>query len=55
MKILIAEDDSVSRRLLEATLVEWGYDVEVAREGKEAWARLQSARLKSTRDRSSRF
>lgn len=43
MRVLIAEDEPVSRRLLEATLAKWGYDVEVAREGKEAWARLQSA------------
>ena len=27
MKILIAEDDAVSRRVLEATLVKWGFEV----------------------------
>ena len=37
MKILIAEDDPVSRRLLEAFLGKWGYDVVVACDGKEAW------------------
>lgn len=37
MNILIAEDDSVSRRILEQTLVAWGYDVIVTRDGNEAW------------------
>jgi two-component system chemotaxis response regulator CheY len=37
MKILIAEDDPVSRRVLEATLIKWGYDVAVASDGVEAW------------------
>jgi diguanylate cyclase (GGDEF)-like protein len=36
VKILIAEDDAVSRRILEAKLVKWGYDVIVARDGHEA-------------------
>ena len=37
MKILIAEDDPVSRRLLEAFLNKWGYDVVVTCDGNEAW------------------
>jgi two-component system cell cycle response regulator len=37
MKILIVEDDPVSRRVLEATMLEWGYDVEVAQDGVAAW------------------
>ena len=41
MKVLIAEDDSISRRMLEAFLVKWGYEVMVATEGEEAWAILQ--------------
>lgn len=41
MKILIAEDDVVSRRLLEATLVRWGYQVTVTHNGVEAWTVLQ--------------
>lgn len=36
MKILIAEDDVVSRHLLESFLLKWGYDVVVARDGAEA-------------------
>jgi diguanylate cyclase (GGDEF)-like protein len=41
MKVLIAEDDSISRRMLEAFLVKWGYEVLVATEGEEAWGVLQ--------------
>lgn len=41
MKILIAEDDLVSRRVLEATLVKWGYDVVTCSDGAEAWQALQ--------------
>ncbi|MFQ5586428.1 MAG: diguanylate cyclase [Thermodesulfobacteriota bacterium] len=41
MKILIAEDDPVSRRLLESRLSAWGYEVVVARDGAEAWRVLQ--------------
>ena len=41
MKILIAEDDAVSRRVLEATLAKFGYDVVVAADGAEAWAALE--------------
>jgi len=43
VKILIAEDDSVSRRLLEAALVKWGHEVVVTRDGEEAWQQLQLA------------
>lgn len=41
MKVLIAEDDAISRRLLEATLLKWGYQVELAQDGEEAFAALQ--------------
>jgi sigma-B regulation protein RsbU (phosphoserine phosphatase) len=41
MKVLIAEDDAVSRRLLEATLNKLGYEVVLASDGAEAWAVLQ--------------
>jgi len=43
MKILIAEDDPVSRRILEATLVKWGYEVSVTTDGTQAWEVLQGA------------
>ncbi len=41
MKILIAEDDAVSRRILEAYLRKWGHDVVVAKDGAEAWHQFQ--------------
>jgi CheY-like chemotaxis protein len=37
MKILIAEDDRVSRRMLETTLQKWGHEVVVTSDGVEAW------------------
>jgi two-component system cell cycle response regulator len=37
MRILIADDSLLSRRLLEETLRSWGYDVVVAADGEEAW------------------
>src|SRR6266436_38651 len=42
MKILISEDDPVSRRLLQAALIKWGYEVMVTADGEEAWQALQS-------------
>jgi diguanylate cyclase (GGDEF)-like protein len=41
MKVLIAEDDFVSRRRLESNLLSWNYEVEVATDGDEAWRMLQ--------------
>lgn len=42
MKVLIAEDDRVSRRLLERKLESWGYDVVSCTNGAEAWQNLHS-------------
>lgn len=42
MRTLIAEDDPVSRRLLQAMLVKWGYDVELAVDGEQAWQCLSA-------------
>ena len=42
MRILVAEDDPVSRRALEVALVGWGYDVVSVCDGVEAWQTLQS-------------
>lgn len=36
MNVLVAEDDPISRRLIEKTLAKWGYDVIVACDGTEA-------------------
>ncbi len=41
MKILIAEDEPVSRRMLETFLRKWGYDVVVTCDGSEAWEIFQ--------------
>lgn len=41
MRILIAEDDAVSRRMLETTLNKWGYEVIVTRDGRSACEVLQ--------------
>jgi DNA-binding response OmpR family regulator len=41
MRVLIAEDDPISRRLLEASLKRWGYDVEPCADGSTAWQILQ--------------
>jgi two-component system, NtrC family, sensor kinase len=38
MKVLIADDDSVSRKLLQSYLQKWGCEVSVARDGAEAWS-----------------
>jgi len=42
MNILIADDEPVSRRLLEILLNKWGYEVTVASNGEEAWSALQN-------------
>ena len=42
MRILIADDDLLSRRVLDLTLTEWGHEVVVAHDGLEAWEVLQS-------------
>jgi len=41
MKILIAEDDPISRRLLESFLHKWGYDVRITSDGGAAWEAMQ--------------
>ncbi len=43
MKILIAEDETVSRRVLRTTLESWGHEVIEACDGSVAWEVLQSA------------
>jgi two-component system cell cycle response regulator len=42
MRVLIAEDDCTSRRMLEAFLVKWGYEVIVTTNGEEASRALES-------------
>ncbi len=42
MKILIAEDDPISRLVLSAALAEWGYEVVAVEDGDQAWRALQA-------------
>jgi sigma-B regulation protein RsbU (phosphoserine phosphatase) len=37
MRVLIADDDPISRHLLQRTLTQWGYEVTMAQDGAEAW------------------
>ena len=41
MKVLLAEDNPVTRRQLEALLTEWDYEVIPVADGDEAWATFQ--------------
>jgi CheY-like chemotaxis protein len=41
VRILIAEDDPVSRLMLHGMLTEWGYDAEAVADGEQAWHALQ--------------
>jgi DNA-binding response OmpR family regulator len=43
MRILVAEDESVSRRLIEGLLQKWGHEVVVCTDGDSAWETLQRA------------
>jgi sigma-B regulation protein RsbU (phosphoserine phosphatase) len=41
-KVLIAEDDNVSRRILSTMLEKWGYDVISSADGHDAWSLFQA-------------
>jgi two-component system cell cycle response regulator len=41
MKILIADDESVSRRMVQGMLEKWGYEVIAVKDGDEAWGQLK--------------
>jgi two-component system cell cycle response regulator len=43
LKVLIVEDDAVSRRVLQVTLTKWGYHVVTASNGLEAWQILRQS------------
>lgn len=40
MKILIAEDDEISRRILQLTLTNWGHEITITKDGAQAWSAL---------------
>jgi two-component system cell cycle response regulator len=42
VRVLVAEDDATSRKLLTRVLAQWGYEVTATSDGAEAWAVLQS-------------
>jgi diguanylate cyclase (GGDEF)-like protein len=42
MRVLVADDDLVTRRLLTAALTKWGYDVTAADDGDDAWQVMQA-------------
>ncbi len=42
MRILIADDESLSRRMLQALLLKWGFDVLTAEDGAAAWEYLKA-------------
>jgi DNA-binding response OmpR family regulator len=42
LRILVAEDDAVSRRLLESLLLKWGHKVVLTASGNEAWEILSA-------------
>lgn len=46
MKVLIAEDDPVALRVLEATLLKLGHEPVVARDGEQAWTLLSESNLR---------
>jgi two-component system cell cycle response regulator len=43
MRVLVADDSAMSRKLLRAVLAQWGYDVVLAENGAQAWEILASS------------
>ena len=41
MRVLIAEDDPISRRLLQSNLEKWGHEVVSSEDGEEAWRQFE--------------
>ncbi len=41
MRVLVADDDTISRKVMERELTRWGYEVILAEDGKQAWQVLQ--------------
>jgi len=50
MKILVAEDDAVTRKILEVTLGRLGFDVIAAADGNAAWHTLETLKGKNAPD-----
>jgi len=45
IKVLIAEDNAVSAKILQGNIKDWGYDVVLAMDGKQAWQALQDEEI----------
>lgn len=45
MRVLVADDDRISRDLLQRKLASWGHEVSVAKDGGEAWDILQQTSI----------
>ena len=45
MRVLIVDDDAISRRLMETSMSAAGYDVTALPDGIQAWQRLQQERF----------
>jgi len=43
VKVLIAEDDAVSAKILQKNIEEWGYKVVMAKDGRQAWRMFQAS------------
>lgn len=46
IKVLIAEDNAVSAKILQKNILDWGYEVVLAKDGKEAWLALKNEGIK---------
>jgi two-component system cell cycle response regulator len=46
IKVLIAEDNAVSARILKKNIKDWGYEVVMADDGKKAWSALKKEDIK---------
>jgi diguanylate cyclase (GGDEF)-like protein len=46
IKVLIAEDNAVSAKILQKNILDWGYEVVTAKDGKEAWSALNNEEIK---------
>jgi two-component system cell cycle response regulator len=46
IKVLIAEDNVVSAKILKKNIVDWGYEVVLAKDGEEAWSALKKEETK---------
>lgn len=52
MKLLIADDEAISRRLLQSYLERWGHEVVAAQNGAEAWKVFEAGGFPILRGRS---